>query len=91
MLFALWHFRVRLQGASARYYCQSYRLLLSECSVRFEAWVPVSLQGVAARCCWQALGLIESVFLPQQIFGERLVATKQSLISFAVAHAGNLV
>ena len=26
------------------------RVLLSECGVRYEAWVLVSLQGVAARC-----------------------------------------
>ena len=50
--------KVRVQGtvkglsASLELGC-CYRVLLSECSVRYEAWVLVSLQGVAARCLWQ--------------------------------------
>ena len=54
---------VLLQGVGAGYYCQravcifaTWVLLqgmLSECSVRYEAWAQVSLQGVAAGCLWQ--------------------------------------
>ena len=50
--------KVRVQGtvkglsASLELGC-CYRVLLSECSARYEAWVLVSLQGVAARCLWQ--------------------------------------
>ena len=56
--------RVLLQGAApgtacwcrckvVRRFGAGCRVLLSECGVRYEAWVLVSLQGVAARCLWQ--------------------------------------
>ena len=66
-------FRSRHVGAAGCWHVDavagcSWRVLLSEYCVRYEAWarVLVSLQGVAARCLWQCgrLALMEIMFMP---------------------------
>ena len=82
--------RVLLQGAApgtacwcrckvVRRFGAGCRVLLSECGVRYEAWVLVSLQGVAARCLWQCgrWALMEIMFMPcRSKKDEGLVDTK---------------
>ena len=81
--------RVLLQGAApgtacwcrckvVRRFGAGCRVLLSECGVRYEAWVLVSLQGVA-RCLWQCgrWALMEIMFMPcRSKKDEGLVDTK---------------
>ena len=74
--------RARVQGTVVKGLSASwelgccYREVLSECSVRYEAWV-LSLWGVAARCRWQCgrWALMKMTLAPNQtrtVFGCRL-------------------
>lgn len=68
-------------GAATGYGCQS--------AVHCEAWVRVSLLGVAARCRWQRVSwaMVGITFCAVAEKGERLVATKTLLLSGVCAGA----